>query len=104
MNICRHVDLEDTFGLNADIFSLSSNKRKEQIEAGLRPSWKHDEHFYYRRLEAERSPSPARRWVGGGVLRSEGSYCQCQVSQPVWSPAQETDKEFVEVSRHPLSV
>ena len=70
MNICRHVDLEDTFGLNADIFSLSSNKRKEQIEAGLRPSWKHDEHFYYRRLEAERSPSPARRWVaGGGVLQ-----------------------------------
>lgn len=63
MNVCRHVDLEDTFGLNADIFSLSSNKRKEQIEAGLRPSWKHDEHFYYRRLEAERSPSPARRWV-----------------------------------------
>ena len=70
MNICRHVDLEDTFGLNADIFTLSSNKRKEQIEAGLRPSWKHDEHFYYRRLEAERSPSPARRWVaGGGVLQ-----------------------------------
>ena len=42
--------------------------------------------------------------VGGGVLRRDGSYCQCQVSQPVWSPAQETDKEFVEVSRHPLSV
>ena len=105
MNICRHVDLEDTFGLNADIFSLSSNKRKEQIEAGLRPSWKHDEHFYYRRLEAERSPSPARRWVAAGWGATwEGSYCQCQVSQPVWSPAQETDKEFVEVSRHPLSV
>ena len=47
---------------------------------------------------------PARPDGGWRVLRSEGSYCQCQVSQPVWSPAQETDKEFVEVSRHPLSV
>ena len=56
----RQVDLEDSLGVNADIFTLSFNKRKEQIEAGLRPSWKPDEHCFYRRLE-DRSPSPARR-------------------------------------------
>ena len=58
--ICRQVDLEDSLGVNADIFSMSFNKRKEQIEAGLRPSWRPDEHCFYRKLE-DRSPSPARR-------------------------------------------
>ena len=58
--LSRQVDLEDSLGVNADIFTLSFNKRKEQIEAGLRPSWKPDEHCFYRRLE-DRSPSPARR-------------------------------------------
>ena len=54
------MDLEDSLGVNMDIFTASFNKRKEQIEAGLRPSWKPDEYCFYRRLE-DRSPSPARR-------------------------------------------
>ena len=74
-SFCRHVDLEDIFGINTDIFNLSYDKRKEQIEEGLRPSWKPDEHFYYRRLE-NRSPSPSRRFYqGSGGRRNKSWRC-----------------------------
>ena len=70
------IDLEDIFGINTDIFNLSYGKRKEQIEEGLRPSWKPDEHYYYRRLE-DRSPSPSRRFYnqGSGGRRNKSWRC-----------------------------
>ena len=69
----RHIDLEEIFGINTDIFNMSFKKRKDQIEGGLKPSWKPDEHFYYRRLE-ERSPSPSRRFYNGSGRRTKSSW------------------------------
>lgn len=52
--------MDNIFGFNTDIVNISFQKRKELINEGLRPSWKPDEHFFYRRIE-DRSPSPSRR-------------------------------------------
>ena len=91
------MDLEDSLGVNTDIFNLSFNKRKEQIEAGLRPSWKPDEHCFYRRLE-DRSPSPSRRLRHTNLDHDKVSY-------PKVSHRKEAGQEpRVAVSGHPLSV
>ena len=55
----RNIDIEDILGVNTDILNMSSQKRKDQIEEGLRPSWQPDEYIYQRKMQS-RSPSPSR--------------------------------------------